>query len=269
MRTLKIRTLTAIVFGIIMIAGIFISVKTAIILFGIICLICSFEYTKIVRRNLKDAMYNTTFVAGVVLYALAFMDDLNAYYELILYLNCGFFLLFILGMLSNKTIFSQAQISPVYNLIYIGMPFYLLHIKFFQSTYDPWLLMSIFICIWLSDTGAYLVGSKFGKHSLFKRVSPNKTWEGVFGGLALTIIGVYLLHMFKVYTNFNILNWISIAIIIVIIGILGDLFESSIKRTFEIKDSGNIMPGHGGFLDRFDSFIFVIPFICLYLEIIA
>ena len=139
MGTLKTRTPTAIVFGIVMIAGIFFSVKSAIILFGIICLICSFEYTKIVRRNLKDAMYNTTFVAGAVLFALAFMDDFKIYYELILYVSCGFFLFFIISMFINKTLFSHDQLSPVYNLIYIGMPFYLLHIKFFQaSSYEPW-----------------------------------------------------------------------------------------------------------------------------------
>lgn len=265
----KTRTFTAIIFGLVLIGSIFLSVKSAIILFGIVCLFCAFEYARIVRVNLKDAMFNTTFVAGIALYAVAFIPKVNAYYELILYVCMAFFILFFLSLIIGKGLFSPAQLSPVFSLIYVGMPFYLLNAGFFQKGhYSPWMIMSIFICIWLSDTGAYLIGSWIGKTPLFLRISPKKTWEGTIGGMVSTLIGASALYYFQVIPQMELKQWLVFGIIIFTSGTIGDLYESSIKRTFNLKDSGNFLPGHGGFLDRFDSFIFAIPFISFFLEYI-
>jgi phosphatidate cytidylyltransferase len=265
----KTRSITALIFGTVLISGIFFSVKTAIIIFGAVCLLCAFEYTKIIRQNLKDSLFNTTFVAGIALYALAFIPDINQYFEIALYISVAFFILFFISMITGKAFFSQSQISPVYSLIYIGLPFYLLNANFFQQGhYEPWLLMSIFICIWLSDTGAYLIGSWLGRTPLFKRVSPNKTWEGTIGGLFVVLLGVYIMHQIQLFPEMTLMQWLGFGLTIFVSGTIGDLYESSIKRKFKIKDSGNLLPGHGGFLDRFDSFIFTIPFIILYLELI-
>lgn len=134
-------------------------------------------------------------------------------------------------------------------------------------------VLALFILIWLSDTGAYLVGCTLGKHKLFERISPKKSWEGFFGGCAFTIGGAMLLwHLFTttwpIATNTTWWQWLIFAILIIVFGTYGDLVESHLKRATGIKDSGNILPGHGGILDRFDSLLFCIPVIFVYLEIL-
>jgi phosphatidate cytidylyltransferase len=116
--------------------------------------------------------------------------------------------------------------------------------------------------IWASDIGAYIVGKAIGKHKLFMRISPGKTWEGAIGGALFTLIVAYTLSYFKIGILHN--NWITLTLIIVITGILGDLIKSLLKRSLGIKDTGNILPGHGGMLDRFDSLIGSAPFIFSY-----
>ena len=131
------------------------------------------------------------------------------------------------------------------------------------NRYNEKILITIFICIWTNDTFAYLVGKNFGKRKLFPSVSPKKTIEGFVGGMIFTIICSLILSKYYIETK-NIYIWIIIAIIVSIFSTLGDLIESKLKRVAQIKDSGNIMPGHGGILDRLDSIIFVVPFINLF-----
>lgn len=165
---------------------------------------------------------------------------------------------------SNKTKF---KLLTRYTLLigYIVIPFILTnYITIGQKNkYNEKILITIFICIWTNDTFAYLVGKNFGKRKLFPSVSPKKTIEGFLGGIIFTIICSMLLSKYYIETK-NSYIWIVIAIIISIFSTLGDLIESKFKRVAEIKDSGNIMPGHGGILDRLDSIIFVVPFINLF-----
>ncbi len=135
-----------------------------------------------------------------------------------------------------------------------------------ENKYNEKILISILILIWTNDTFAYLVGKNFGKNKLFPSISPKKTIEGFAGGMFFTIISSLLLSKF--YTESNLTIWIVIAVIISIFSTLGDLIQSKFKRVAGIKDSGKIMPGHGGILDRLDSIIFVIPFINLYFLIL-
>lgn len=132
-----------------------------------------------------------------------------------------------------------------------------------ENKYNEKILISILILIWANDTFAYLVGKNFGKHKLFPSVSPKKTIEGFVGGMIFTIISSILLSKFYIESNILYI-WIIIAIIVSIFSTLGDLIQSKFKRVAGIKDSGKIMPGHGGILDRLDSIIFVIPFINLF-----
>lgn len=125
--------------------------------------------------------------------------------------------------------------------------------------------MGMVLIIWASDTGAYFAGITMGKRKLFERVSPKKTWEGSIGGGVLALGMAFLLSKF--FHDLMPYEWFTAAIIIVIAGIYGDLVESLFKRTIEIKDSGTAIPGHGGFLDRFDSLILAIPFIVVFIEI--
>jgi len=153
--------------------------------------------------------------------------------------------------------------------IYIALSFMLLSRLGFPdpeavaTTYHPILLMSFFTLIWVSDTGAYLVGITFGKHRLFERISPKKSWEGFFGGVGFAVIAsVAISYFFPGYLN--IYQWIGFSLVTVIFGTWGDLVESMIKRSLGIKDSGTIIPGHGGMLDRFDSTLLAAPAIVMY-----
>ena len=139
-------------------------------------------------------------------------------------------------------------------------------IPFIANHYFPKVIISFLCIIWTNDTFAYLVGRSFGKTKLFERVSPKKTIEGfIGGGIFAIIIGVLVA---KFYLNEPIIQWTIIAVLIVIFGTLGDLIESKFKRNAGVKDSGNVMPGHGGFLDRLDSIIFASPFIYLFYQIL-
>lgn len=137
----------------------------------------------------------------------------------------------------------------------------------YQVQYNPILPLSIFIFTWINDTGAYCTGMLFGKHRLFERISPKKSWEGSIGGGVFSIIAAIVMAHYFQFMPISI--WIGLALTVVIFGTLGDLTESLLKRTIGIKDSGNILPGHGGMLDRFDSTLMAVPAAVVYLYIIS
>ena len=137
----------------------------------------------------------------------------------------------------------------------------------YQVQYNPILPLSIFIFTWINDTGAYCTGMLFGKHRLFERISPKKSWEGSIGGGVFSIIAAIVMAHYFPFMPISI--WIGLALTVVIFGTLGDLTESLLKRTIGIKDSGNILPGHGGMLDRFDSTLMAVPAAGVYLYIIS
>lgn len=137
----------------------------------------------------------------------------------------------------------------------------------YQVQYNPILPLSIFIFTWINDTGAYYTGMLFGKHRLFERISPKKSWEGSIGGGVFSIIAAIVMAHYFPFMPISI--WIGLALTVVIFGTLGDLTESLLKRTIGIKDSGNILPGHGGMLDRFDSTLMAVPAAVVYLYIIS
>lgn len=131
------------------------------------------------------------------------------------------------------------------------------------GNYHPYLILGYFFILWASDTGSYFVGKYFGKHHLFERISPKKTWEGSLGGTACAILVTYVTSYF--FTTINAADRVSIAFIIVVIGTFGDLIKSLMKRSLNLKDSGTILPGHGGMLDRFDTLLSSAPFVFCYL----
>ena len=136
-----------------------------------------------------------------------------------------------------------------------------------SRSYHYAFLLALFVFIWVNDSFAYLTGSLFGKHRMFERISPKKSWEGFIGGAAFTIAASVIFANY--FTQLPLWGWIGFAILMIIFGTLGDLVESLFKRTLNVKDSGNILPGHGGILDRIDSVIFSIPALFIYVEIIS
>ena len=159
--------------------------------------------------------------------------------------------------------------------MYIALPFSTLNVLAFPQagSYSFVLPLSVFIFLWMNDTGAYLCGSLLGRHKLFPRVSPGKSWEGSIGG-GLLVVGVamliwWLLDKTQQHSDLNIWQWAGLGLTVVVFGTWGDLVESLLKRTLGIKDSGNILPGHGGMLDRFDSSLLAIPAAVVYLFTIS
>ncbi len=152
-------------------------------------------------------------------------------------------------------------------IAYVTLPFFLFSkLGFMEGTFNYALPLGFLILLWTNDTGAYLAGRSFGKRKLFERISPKKTWEGFFGGLILAIVAAVNLE--KYFGDLPLWQWISIAAIISIVGTLGDLVESMLKRSLHVKDSGNILPGHGGFLDRFDGLLLAAPMVYVFLLLI-
>ena len=164
------------------------------------------------------------------------------------------------------------------SLLYVALPLSILSVIAMQ--YSPKVVLAMFIFIWLYDTGAFLVGCAIGKHRLFERISPKKSWEGVIGGAVFVVVAAILIGCIEPIGAFfncsdtptdqwiSIDTWIVMAITVVVAATLGDLFESLLKRTAGIKDSGNLIPGHGGILDRIDSLLFVAPAVLILLEIV-
>ncbi|MBR3718179.1 MAG: phosphatidate cytidylyltransferase, partial [Bacteroidaceae bacterium] len=159
--------------------------------------------------------------------------------------------------------------------MYIALPFSMLNVLAFPQagSYSFVLPLSVFIFLWMNDTGAYLCGSLLGRHKLFPRVSPGKSWEGSIGG-GLLVVGVailiwWLLEQTQQHSDLDMWQWAGLGLTVVVFGTWGDLVESLLKRTLGIKDSGNILPGHGGMLDRFDSSLLAIPAAVVYLFTIS
>ena len=133
------------------------------------------------------------------------------------------------------------------------------------------LLLGLFIFIWLYDTGAYCVGMLLGRHRLFERISPKKSWEGVIGGVMLCVAGAYATYYWfdEFFQVPDLTTWVGMSVVVAVFATFGDLVESLIKRTVGVKDSGNILPGHGGILDRIDSLLLVVPAVFIYLMLIV
>lgn len=144
-------------------------------------------------------------------------------------------------------------------VLYVGIPYVLLvDIALWTGSYSPNRVFGLLWLIWTNDSAAYLVGSKWGKNKLFERISPKKTWEGVLGALVITILMAWLLSMWV--PDFSRIQWLILAVLASVFGPVGDLVESMLKRSLNVKDSGDLFPGHGGFLDRFDAFMYYLPF---------
>lgn len=155
--------------------------------------------------------------------------------------------------------------------LYIALPFSLLNVLAFNATsqgfvaFNTLLPLSVFVFLWINDSGAYCVGSLLGRHKLFPRISPGKSWEGSIGGAVFVLAAAWAVSYFIDQELLNMFEWMGLGLTVVVFGTWGDLVESLFKRTLGIKDSGNILPGHGGMLDRFDSSLLAIPAAVIYL----
>lgn len=263
MTTTVTRALSGAVYVLLLVGATLYSPYSFLLLFGLLLLFSVGEFCKLV--GLKPVFPLLLATLGYILFNLDNTVKTNEILLLIAALLVSIRSLVFLFEKKNR--FLDQQAKYVFLIGYLIIPIIIFtKIPFISNSYHPEIIIAILILIWTNDTFAYLVGITMGKTKLFERISPKKTIEGFSGGLVFAMIAGVLLAQF--YLQESIIRWIIIALLVTTFGTLGDLIESKFKRLAGVKDSGNIMPGHGGFLDRLDSIIFVAPFVYLFYEII-
>ena len=256
------RLLTGVLYVLLLLSAVFLSPDAYDFLFMVFGLACLYEYKRLVR--LKGYYI---FIAYLALWwVFIYLTRDPVLIQVLLALTIAVNLGLIAYLYSGRTLeFSSLQ-KYLIGLFYIGGGcIFLTMIPYRDEFFAKYLIIGIFILIWVNDSFAYLVGKTLGRHKLFPSVSPKKTIEGSLGGLLFALVGAYLLGRFV--PVLEITQWILLGLILVIMGSFGDLIESKLKRAAGIKDSGAILPGHGGMLDRLDSLVFAAPFAYLTLII--
>lgn len=276
------RTISGIILVAIIVGAIIYSPYSFAILFGIITVLSLWEFYRLFENHLHIQINKpVACLGGLYLFLAGFL-----YYAKIVPAS-GIFLpwVIIFLYLSIADIFRNRHMENVHAIaytffgqVYIALPLMLLCRIAFQElpaeaingaesdyavSYSWYLVLGFYILVWTSDTMAYLCGKLFGKHKLIERISPKKTWEGFIGGILFTAAAALILAHF--YPILNLWEWLGFGVIVSVFGLFGDLFESLLKRSIQVKDSGKIIPGHGGMLDRFDSDFLAIPAVALYL----
>ena len=276
MKNFIVRTITGIIFVAAVVAS-FMRPEAMVLLFSIITGLTVWEFTGLVNER-PDVTVNRfiTTVAGVYFfYAMTyFCSDIYAGVAksvvFIPYLVTIIYLLIAELYLRQKDPI-QNWAYTMLSQMYIALPFSLLNVLAFNATsqgmvaFNTLLPLSIFVFLWINDSGAYCVGSLLGRHKLFPRISPGKSWEGSIGGAVFVLAAAWAISEFLDQQMLNTIEWLGLGLTVVVFGTWGDLAESLFKRTLGIKDSGNILPGHGGMLDRFDSSLLAIPAAVVYL----
>lgn len=263
------RTLFGAIFAIVLLAGIILHPIGFYVVFLSITLLGCLEFYKLIQKTNSSPQIIPGLICAGLLFTACFIDAQNSF--------TGIFLLLALSIVAIPIIeLYRKKENPFVNisftilgLAYVALPFSLLSyitFPFSDQRYHSELLLGLFLMIWANDTGAYLVGVNFGKHRLFERISPKKSWEGSFGGAIATLLLAWICSIYC--TDLTIIEWLIFGILVVLFGSLGDLVESLLKRSINIKDSGNILPGHGGILDRFDAILLVSPVVFVFLQII-
>ncbi|MBP5613315.1 MAG: phosphatidate cytidylyltransferase [Bacteroidales bacterium] len=279
MKKLLTRSITGALFVAVMVLCILWNYVLLFNLLLVITCIALFEYRDILWQNgihLPMVLFYTVCLAVFFMLSVVYM--ILPYYLTVLIICC-LLLLFPLAALFRRRDAEEAfrDLGYMYTaVLWIVVPFSLMNAFPMAGAggvrsniqAGQWLMLAFFLTIWANDTFAYCVGSLVGRHPFFERISPKKTWEGTLGGgvLALVLSGFYILFFPQI--PFSLLQWLGFATVVVVSGTLGDLVESLFKRRMGVKDSGNILPGHGGVLDRFDSALLAAPFALLYVVII-
>ncbi len=276
-KNLVIRTITGVLFVACMVFS-FMHPKSMVFLFALITGLATWEYCGLVNQQ-EDVTVNrfiTTIASVYFFLAVAgFRTGIVGNFIVFVPYLLTIVYLFISELYTGNKNAIHDWAYTMLSQMYIALPFSMINVLAFEYSaydgqihYDMLLPLSIFIFLWSNDTGAYCSGSLFGKHKLFPRISPGKSWEGSIGGgiLVLIVAGIigYIANDGETH-RLGILGWEGLGLVVVFFGTWGDLVESLFKRTLGVKDSGNILPGHGGMLDRFDSSLMAIPAAVIYL----
>ena len=274
MSNLVSRSITGAIIVAVMLAAIAINEYTFFIVFLAILVGGLIEFYNIFQKAGKSPQKNAGIALGILIFTLMFLSAKGFDVSLIPQLNQILLILAVVSIVIYEMY--RKKFSPFENIaltllgvIYIALPLSLLWLISFREnlyTYNPHLILGFFFIIWTYDSMAYVSGMMFGKRKLFERISPKKSWEGAIGGGVFCIAVAIGISYF--YVELTALQWTIFAILVAILGTFGDLAESLLKRSVDIKDSGSILPGHGGILDRFDALFLAIPVIYLYLQFV-
>ncbi|MBK9736338.1 MAG: phosphatidate cytidylyltransferase [Saprospiraceae bacterium] len=261
-QVLKQRSITAVIFGVIVILLLVSGKFPSIFLLVTIALMCTFEYGKMIFPTKINKIMPLLGATFLVLITAIVVNPASEYF---LWLTVLSALAMVTGIVNMFFPFiNHHKNYLLVSALYFGLPVGLFISFIYHSpTFPKYLNIILISLIWVNDSFAYIFGSRLGKNKMFERISPKKTWEGFIGGGMCTLIAAYFVD--QNYNEFTVTFWMITALIVWVIGTLGDFVESSVKRNLGVKDSGTILPGHGGILDRFDSFIYILPFILLLL----
>ena len=271
MNNFALRTLSGIAFLLIMLAGLLVN---KFLFAGLVVLVLSLMLAEFYKMTMGDKyIFSRTLaiLASIILFSLEFVTCAYEVNPKIVSIAMLPILIVMINSLYVKDKSDFGLFSNIYaGLFFISIPLALLNlIAFNDGVFNGSLILCFFVIIWSSDVGAFTIGSLFGQKNgkkLFPSVSPKKSWIGVWGGMAFAVIAAVLMNLLGVM-EYPIWHCIALTVLMVIAGVYGDLFESQWKRHYDIKDSGTIMPGHGGMLDRFDSALFAIPVGAVYLSL--
>ncbi|TSJ81040.1 MAG: phosphatidate cytidylyltransferase [Candidatus Cardinium sp.] len=253
----------------VIIFAIFWSAWTYFFLFFYVVILAMLEFYKLLKQANVAPMRGYGVWLGLLLYTIVFAYYLQDNFSAILGYGCIPLAIFIYiaALYSRKPSNPFLDIAATFlGILYIAIPFGMLHyLAFFKGSYSNQLILGLLAIAWSQDTGAYLVGSTIGRSKLFKRISPQKTWEGFWGGALFAVAAGYAIAYF-----FNILplwQWLAISVITIFTGTYGDLVASLLKRSVDVKNASEMIPGHGGLLDRIDSLLLTIPTVVAFLKI--
>lgn len=282
-KNLIVRSITGVLYVSIMVAG-FLNPRAMVLLFSVITGLCVWEYTGLTNSYAENVQVNRfiSTVAAVYLFVAvaAWRTGIVGHFIVMVPYILSIVYLFVSELYTGNKNAINDWAYTMLGQFYIALPLSLINILAFEMApdgsgirFDTLLPLSVFIFLWVNDTGAYCTGTLLGKHKLFPRISPAKSWEGSFGGAVLVLVVAaiigYLANKSGDPHTLNTYQWIGLGAMVCIFGTWGDLVESLFKRTLGIKDSGNILPGHGGMLDRFDSSLMAIPAAVIYLYTIT
>jgi phosphatidate cytidylyltransferase len=258
------RTLTGIAFVAVVIGCVLYSKYSFAGLFLVVNILGLFEFYSLMQHHeMPVQKYNGIIIGSLLYLNFFFMIDRLAFFDLLIFFPALFLTVFSVELFLNRPHPFTNIAHTLTGVVYITVPLIMFMAIPFNVTafhsYQSYMAIGYFVLLWTSDTFAYLVGTWLGKHRLLERVSPKKSWEGLVGGFVFSFIAAFILSLN--YTRFTFPQWMIIAAVIVITGVLGDFVESMFKRSIQVKDSGHILPGHGGILDRFASLLFSAPFV--------
>ncbi|QNL51121.1 phosphatidate cytidylyltransferase [Olivibacter sp. SDN3] len=266
---MKTRAITGVFFVIIMLAAVLLGPYTFSVFFSLLAIISVLEFYKLVEGE----KCQPDRLLGVLLSAILFIPIVLHFLfgTSIIYLLLAVPLMaatYIVTLYKKNTYPFNSITYTFFGIVYAVVPFIFFYsLGFLHGEYNFHMPLAFLLMLWANDTGAYLVGMRWGRNKLFERHSPKKTWEGFIGGILFSILTGLIIAQY--YTEITSLNWIIVAIMIGLIGTLGDLVESMLKRSFQVKDSGSLLPGHGGVLDRFDGLLLAAPLVYIFLKLLT